>query len=45
METIDLTTIETLLARQNVLLEALLVVACFLLGSVLFVHFGRFMRW
>ena len=42
---IDLTTIETLLTRQNEFLEAILVVGCLLLGSVLFIHFGRFMRW
>ncbi len=34
-----------LLHEIIVLLEALLCVGCLTFGSLLFVHFGRFMRW
>jgi len=33
------------LQRMNVLLESLLFVTSMTFGSLLFVHFGRFMRW
>ena len=33
------------LKRTNTLLESLLFVTCMMFGSLLFVHFGRFMRW
>ena len=33
------------LQRMNVLLESLLFVTCMVFGSLLFVHFGRFMMW
>ena len=45
MGTNDLAEIVTLLQTQNQLLEGILVVASLSLGSLLFVHFGRFMRW
>lgn len=44
----DADTLEILiqeLQRSNVLLETILVVSCLSFGSLLFVHFGRFMRW
>lgn len=34
-----------LLAAQNRRLDDLLVMGCLIFGSLLFIHFGRFMRW
>ncbi len=45
MEPTDLAEIITLLRMQNQYLEGILVVMSLSLGSMLFVHFGRFMRW
>lgn len=45
MDTPNLAEIVTLLQTQNQLLEGILVVASLSLGSLLFVHFGLFMRW
>lgn len=41
----ELSRLIELLELQNHYLEGLLVVSCLSLGSLLFVHFGRFMRW
>ena len=40
-------TLETheLLRTTNSFLQALIFVTCMVFGSLLFVHFGRFMRW
>lgn len=32
-------------SRSSTLLEGILLIGCFIFGSLLFVHFGRFMRW
>ena len=37
--------IEQLLLFQNQRLNDLLIVGCLILGSLLFIHFGRFVRW
>ena len=44
MESVDLSQIIQLLQLQNQYLEGLLVVTSLVFGSLLFVHFGRFMR-
>jgi hypothetical protein len=41
----DMETIIELLQVQNELLRILIVLNCLIFGSLLFVHFGRFMRW
>ncbi len=45
MEPETVTEIVSLLRVQNQFLEGLLVVVSLSLGSLLFIHFGRFMRW
>ncbi len=41
----DIANIETILTRISVQLDTLTVLGCLIFGSLLFVHFGRFMRW
>jgi hypothetical protein len=37
--------VQELLQVQNELLQILIILNCLIFGSLLFVHFGRFMRW
>jgi hypothetical protein len=41
----ELQVIQSILATQNELLQILIVLNSLIFGSLLFVHFGRFMRW
>jgi len=41
----DLSRIEALLVYQNQRLDDLLILGCLIFGSLLFIHFGRFIRW
>ncbi len=45
MDATHIAEIISLLQLQNQFLEGILVVSCLSFGSLLFVHFGRFMRW
>jgi len=41
----DFSRIETLLTYQNHRLDDLFILGCLIFGSILFIHFGRFVRW
>jgi len=41
----DISSIETLLIYQNQRLDNLFILGCLIFGSLLFIHFGRFIRW
>ena len=45
MSEIDFIRLEQLLVYQNQRLDDLLIVGCLIFGSLLFIHFGRFVRW
>jgi len=45
MSEIDFIRLEQLLVYQNQRLDDLLIVGCLIFGSLLLLHFGRFVRW
>jgi len=45
MSDLDFIRLEQLLSYQNQRLDDLLIIGCLIFGSLLFIHFGRFVRW